>query len=356
MQEVVDRREESVNDSSNVEELFIPICGSHSIGELINHAYWLGNSPVREKVTEIAVPDNLSKLGGVRCKVLGCTNEAISWLKVTDWFVEKINNYSRFHGFVPKVNRILEKDDSYIRQVTTYLGLKTFLNHNETLHFLKNEKNNLARKVSEDLDLNLNEMNFRIKRLKYMKFDGSSLVFQPKKNVEVVKFELPVSKGEIVSDIQNVGVNTPVDDFNRMIVSSSSAIVCSCGGRYIPHNRDKHFKSEKHIMWQAKSETGEHNVNIGRQKVDILASDILIGDKNMVDENPEVTEAPTKDDKTLLRERRISIYGVRRILKGVGFSEEVLADNVYKLTSGKTVVTLFLKENKVEIDGKTFTS
>ncbi len=249
---------------------YIPVCQSHTMGEIKNYM-----TSTQTKIVNIAIPNNIDMINET-CVI--CGEKAIAWVKVNEWITDKFalyNRYSRFKGFVPKVERILTKEDEFIHQLTTYLGLKGLIGHDLALSLLKKEKNQLGRKLLDELGLNLNEMNFRIKRIRYLKSDGDGgLIFQPLKGI---------------------------DD----------------------------------------------------GKVDIPLSDIDIGD-NMADENEPAKQVKEKDEKTLLRERRISIYGVRRILKDVGFEEEVLPDNVYRLVNGKTTVVLHLHENKVEINGQTF--
>ena len=258
---------EQTKTNENSKSFYIPVCQSHTMGEIKNYM-----STTQTKIVNIAIPNNIDLINET-CVI--CGEKAVVWVKVSEWITDKFvfyNRYSRFKGFVPKVEKIITKEEEFIHQLTTYLGLKTAIGHDLAVSFLKKEKNQLGRKLLDELGLNLNEMNFRIKRIKYLKTDGNGgLIFQPLKE-------------------------------------------------------------------------------IGDGKVDIPLSDIDIGD-NMADmETPK-----EKDAKTLLRERRISIYGVRRILKDVGFEEEVLPNNVYRLVNGKTSVVLYLHENKVEINGQTFT-
>ncbi|MGC8699235.1 MAG: hypothetical protein ACP5RE_03570 [Candidatus Acidifodinimicrobium sp.] len=263
--------EEQINANENVKGFYIPICQSHALSDIRD--YVISN---QTKIINVAIPDDVEHINE-KCVI--CGEKAVIWVKVNEWNTSKFahyNQYSRFKGFVPKVERMLTKEDEFMHQLTTYLGLKDLIGHDLALSFLKEEKNQLQRKLLENLELNLNEMNFRIKRIKYLKSDGNGgLIFQPMKS-------------------------------------------------------------------------------IGDDKVDIPLSDIDIRGEKMAEEKEEVKETTAKDTKTLLRERRISIYGVRRILKDVGFEEEVLPGNVYRLVNGKTSVVLYLHENKVEINGQAF--
>jgi len=274
-------QEESFNWSeevTNSKGFYIPVCLDHSISEIKN----LSNGTI----LTIAIPDmNVEK------KCILCGKDASIFVKISDWKVQKImryNNYSRFKSFIPRVEKSLERNPKFISQLTTYLGLKDIIGHNLTVKFLEKEKNQMSQELIDELGLKLNEMNFRIKRIKYLKLDkDGSIKFLPLKPVGV----------------------------------------------------DKNFDSKGQIR---------------HEDIDIEVRKMEPEEENV--EKEETTEQPekVKDQKTLLRERRISIYGARRILKDVGFEEEILPNNVYKLTNGTTTLVFHLMENKIEVNNKTF--
>jgi len=273
--ESFNRNEEIINSRC----FYIPVCLDHSISEIKNL--------LNGTILTMAIPDmNVGK----KCAL--CDKDASIFVKIVDWKVQKIiqyNNYSRFKNFIPRVEKILEKNPKFISQLTTYLGLKDIIGHDLAVKFLEREKNQLSQELIDELGLKVNEMNFRIRRIKYLKLDkDGSIKFLPLKPVGVDRnFD---GKGQI-----------PLSDIDIEV---------------------KKMKPE------------EENT-----------------------EKEETTEQPgkVKDQKTLLRERRISIYGARRLLKEVGFKEEILPNNVYKLTNGTTTLVFYLNENKVEVNGKTFT-
>lgn len=61
-----------------------------------------------------------------------------------------------------------------------------------------------------------------------------------------------------------------------------------------------------------------------------------------------------------VKKKRVFLYGFRRTLINVGFKENITGSEgkreIYTLTSpdGKTKIVGYLKQNKVEIDGKTY--
>jgi len=265
----------SKEENTNNKGFYIPICLDHSISEIKNL--------LDGTILTMAIPDM-----DVGKKCVLCDKDASIFVKIVDWKVSKIlqyNNYSRFKSFIPRVEKILENNPKFISQLTTYLGLKDIIGHDLAVKFLEKEKNQLSQELIDELGLKVNEMNFRIKRIKYLKLDkDGSIKFVPLK----------------------------------------------------PIGFDKNFDNKCQIRHE--------DIDIEVEKME--------PEENM--EKNGVVEK-TKDQKTLLRERRINIYGVRRILKDAGFEEEILPNNVYKLTNGSTTLVFYLNENKVEINGKTFT-
>jgi len=268
-------RNEEITDNKG---FYIPVCLDHSMSEIKNL--------IDGTILTMAIPDaNVVK----KCAL--CDKDASIFIKIVDWKVQKImqyNNYSRFKNFIPRVEKILENNDKFISQLTTYLGLKDVIGHDLAVKFLEKEKNQLSQELIDELGLKVNEMNFRIKRIKYLKLDkDGSIKFVP---------------------LKPFGVNKNLDSKGQIPLSD--------------------------IDIEVEKMEPEENI-----------------------EKEETTEQPTKvkDQKTLLRERRISIYGARRLLKEVGFKEEILPNNVYKLTNGTTTLVFYLNENKVEINGKAFT-
>ena len=265
----------SKEENTNNKGFYIPTCLDHSISEIKNL--------LDGTILTMAIPDM-----DVGKKCVLCDKDASIFVKIVDWKVSKIlqyNNYSRFKSFIPRVEKILENNPKFISQLTTYLGLKDIIGHDLAVKFLEKEKNQLSQELIDELGLKLNEMNFRIKRIKYLKLDkDGSIKFVPLKPIDV----------------------------------------------------DKNFDNKCQIRHE--------DIDIEVEKME--------PEENM--EKNGVVEK-TKDQKTLLRERRINIYGVRRILKDAGFEEEILPNNVYKLTNGSTTLVFYLNENKVEINGKTFT-
>ena len=270
-----------VEEITNSKGFYIPVCLDHSISEIKNL--------LNGTILTMAIPDtNIEK------KCVLCSKEASFFIKVVDWKVQKLmqyNNYSRFKSFIPRVEKSLERNPKFISQLTTYLGLKDIIGHNLTVKFLEKEKNQMSQELIDELGLKLNEMNFRIKRIKYLKLDkDGSIKFLPLKPVGV----------------------------------------------------DKNFDSKGQIR---------------HEDIDIEVRKMEPEEENV--EKEETTEQQqsekVKDQKTLLRERRISIYGARRILKDVGFKEEILPNNIYKLTNGTTTLVFHLMENKIEVNNKTFT-
>lgn len=274
-------QEESFNKNEEVTNnkgFYVPICLNHSISEI--------KSLLDGTILTMAIPDT-----NVERKCTLCDEDASIFIKVVDWKVQKIvqyNNYSRFKSFIPRVEKFLENNPEFMSQLTTYLGLKDVIGHDLTIKFLGRERNHLSQELIDELGLKVNEMNFRIRRIKYLKLDkDGSIKFVPLK---------------------------PIGD-------------------------DKNSDSKGQIP---------------------LGDIDIEGEKMEPEENVEKEEmneqgGKVKDQKTLLRERRISIYGARRLLKEVGFKEEILPNNVYKLTNGTTTLVFYLNENKVEVNGKTFT-
>jgi hypothetical protein len=274
------QEKESFNSEAEITNnkgFYVPVCLDHSMSEIRNL--------LNGTVLTMAIPDT-----NVERKCALCDKDASIFIKIVDWKVQKIvqyNNYSRFKSFVPRVEKILENNPKFINQLTTYLGLKDVIGHDLAVKFLEREKNQLSQELIDELGLKVNEMNFRIKRIKYLKLDkDGSIKFVPLKPFGVNKnFD---SKGQI-----------PLSD-----------------------------------------------IDIEVEKME--------PEENMEKETAE-QPGKAKDQKTLLRERRISIYGARRLLKEVGFKEEILPNNVYKLTNGTTTLVFYLNENKVEVNGKAFT-
>jgi hypothetical protein len=150
-----------------------------------------------------------------------------------------MREYNRWKAFNKRAIKILERHPHVINTVVSYLGLRTFLNHEDALVLLKSDLIEPVQEIRKSMDLSPHELHFRLHRIKYIRIDKDEITFQPKMPLEL---ELDTKGFKVDSELMGtkkirVTINGPITISGHMTVETEKGTL-----------KNKKFVIEKYAL------------------------------------------------------------------------------------------------------------